>query len=124
MIQSSLGLSSTNFVKRVNKVWVKSGKGLQLFLLGNHLTTTMINIFIDALLTMRKFHSLMERCVSWILLTNFLIWKNILIFEKFVMKKKYSLQLINWTMKQRNGGKIFKLKKGVEISIQFALSKE
>ena len=94
MIQSSLGLSSTNFVKRVNKVWVKSGKGLQLFLLGNHLTTTMINIFIDALLTMRKFHSLMERCVSWILLTNFLIWKNILIFEKFVMKKKYDLHVI------------------------------
>ena len=26
------------------------------FLLRNHLTTTMINIFIDALLTMRKFH--------------------------------------------------------------------
>ena len=36
----------------------------------------------------------MERCVCWILLTDFLIWKNILIFEKFVMKKKYGLHVI------------------------------
>ena len=36
----------------------------------------------------------MERCVSWILLIDFLIWKNILIFEKFVMKKKYGLHVI------------------------------
>ena len=89
---------STNFVKRDN-LWVKSCKGLLLFLLGNHLTTMMINIFIDALLTIRKFHSLMEICVSWILLIGFLIWKSILIFARFTMKNKYGLYLINWTMK-------------------------
>ena len=38
------------------------------FLIGNHLTITMINIFKDVLLTTRKFLSLMELCVSWILL--------------------------------------------------------
>ena len=54
----------------------------------NHLTTTMIYIFNNALLTIRKFHSLMEICVSWILSIGFLIWKSILIFGRFVMKKK------------------------------------
>ena len=53
------------------------------FLLGNHLTTTTINLFKDELLTTRKFHSLMETCVSWILLTGFLIWRRILILEDF-----------------------------------------
>ena len=47
----------------------------------------------------KKFHSLMDICVSWILLIGFLIWKSILIFGRFVMKKKCGLQLINWTMK-------------------------
>ena len=46
----------------------------------------MTNIFKDALLTTRKFHSLREICVRWILSTGFLIWKSILIFGKFVMK--------------------------------------
>ena len=69
------------------------------FLLGNHLTTTMINIFKDVLLTTRKFYSLMEISVSWILSIVFLIWKSILIFGRFVMEKKYGLHLINWTMK-------------------------
>ena len=84
----------------------------------------MINIFNDALLTTRKFHSLMEINVSWILLTGFLIWKSILIFGRFVMKKKCSLHLIDWMMKQRNGGKIFKSIESDEISIQSALGKE
>ena len=92
------------------------------FLLGNHLTTTMINIFKDILLTTRKFHSLMEICVSWILLIGFLIWKSILIFGKFVME--YGLHLINWTMKHRNGGKTFKSIESGEVSIQSALGKE
>ena len=65
------------------------------FLLGNHLTTTMINIFNNTLLTTRKFHSLMEICVSWILLIGFLVWKSILIFGRFVMEKKCDLHLIN-----------------------------
>ena len=84
----------------------------------------MINIFKDALLTTRKFHSLMEIYVSWILLTGFLIWKSILIFGKFVMKKKCGLHLINWMMKQMNGGKTFKSIESIEVSIQFALGKE
>ena len=29
----------------------------------------------------------MEICVSWILLTGFLIWKSILNFRRFVMKR-------------------------------------
>ena len=117
-------VDSTNFVKRDKKLWAKSCKGLLLFLLGNHLTTTMINTFIDALLTIRKFHSLMEICVSWILLTSFLILKSILIFARFAMKKNYGLYLINWTMKQRNGAKTFKSIESVEVSIQFTLGKE
>ena len=129
--QSSLGLSSlifvmkiTNFVKRVRKLQVKSNKRLLLFLLGNHLATTMFDIFKDALLTTRKFHSLTEICVRWILLIGFLIWKSILIFVRFVMKKKCGLHLINWTMKQRNGGKRFKLIENGKVSIQSALGKE
>ena len=117
-------VDSTNLVKRDKKLWAKSCKGLLLFLLGNHLTTTMINTFIDALLTIRKFHSLMEICVSWILSTSFLIGKSILIFGRFVMKKKCGLHLINWTMKQRNGGKRFKLIESGKVSIQYALGKE
>ena len=92
------------------------------FLLGNHLTTTTINIFKDVLLTTRKFHSLREICVSWILLIGFLIWKSILIFGRFVME--YGLHLINWTMKHRNGGKTFKSIESGEVSIQSALGKE
>ena len=84
----------------------------------------MINIFNDALLTTRKFHSLTEIYVSWILLTGFLIWKSILIFGRFVMKKKCGLHLMNWTMKQRNGGKTFKLIESDEVSIQSTLDKE
>ena len=129
--QPLLGLSSlvfvmriTNFLKRVGKLLVKSSKRLLLFLLGNHLTTTMINIFNDVLLSTRKFHSLTKICVSWILLTGFLIWKNILIFGIFVMNKKCGLHLIIWTMKQRNGGNIFKSIESDEVSIQSALGKE
>ena len=92
------------------------------FLLGNHLTTTTINIFKDELLTTRKIHSLREICVSWILLIGLLIWKSILIFERFVME--YGLHLINWTMKHRNGGKTFKSIESSEVSIQSALGKE
>ena len=33
------------------------------------------------------------------LLIGFFIWKSILIFGRFVMKKKCGLHLINWTMK-------------------------
>ena len=66
----------------------------------------------------------MEICVSWILLTDFLIWKNILIFERFVMKKEYGLHLINWMMKQKNSGKTFKSVESDEVNIQFALGKE
>ena len=84
----------------------------------------MINIFNDILLTTRKFHSLTEICVSWVLLTDFLIWKSILIFGRFVMKKKCGLHLINWMMKQRNGGKTFKSIESDEVSIQSALGKE
>ena len=40
------------------------------------------------------------------------------------MKKKCSLHLIDWMMKQRNGGKIFKSIESDEISIQSALGKE
>ena len=94
------------------------------FLLGNHLTTTMINIFKDILLTTIKFHSLMKISVSWILLIDFLIWKSILIFGRFVMKKEYGLHLINWTMKHRNGGKPFKSIESGEVSIQSSLGKE
>ena len=94
------------------------------FLLGNHLTITMINIFKDVLLTTRKFLSLMEICVSWILLIDFLIWKSILIFGRFVMEKEYGLHLIKWTMKHRNGGKTFKSIESDEVSIQSALGKE
>ena len=90
----------------------------------NHLTTTMIYIFNNALLTIRKFHSLTEICVSWILLTGFLIWENILIFGRFVMKKKCYLHLINWTMNERNNGKIFKSIESNKLSVQFALDKE
>ena len=72
---------------------------LLLILLGNHITTIMINIFKNTLLTTRKIHSLMEISVSWILLTSFLIWKSILIFGRFVMKKIYNLHLIYWAMK-------------------------
>ena len=57
-------------------------------------------------------------------LTSFLIWKSILIFGRFVMKKKCSLHLMNWTMKQRNGGKTFKLIESDEVSIQSTLVKE
>ena len=85
---------------------------------------TQINIFKDALLTTRKVHSLMERCISWILLNGFLIWKSILIFGRFMMIKKYGLHLINWTMKKWNGGKTFKSIKTVKVSIQSALGKE
>ena len=92
------------------------------FLLGNHLITTMINIFKDILLTARKFHSLMEVSVSWILLIGFLIWKSILIFGRFVME--YGLHLINWAMKHRNDGKTFKSIESGEVSIQSALGKE
>ena len=92
--QFSLELRSTNFVKRDNKLCAKSDKELLLFLLGNQIITTMINIFKDTLLATRKFHSLMEICVSWILLIGFLIWKSILIFGRFVKKKKYGLHLI------------------------------
>ena len=56
--------------------------------------------------------------------TSFLIGKSILIFGRFVMKKKCGLHLINWTMKQRNGGKIFKLIESGDVSIQSALGKE
>ena len=42
-----------------------------------------------------KIHSLMERCVSWILLIEFLIWRNNLIIRRFARKKKYGLCLIN-----------------------------
>ena len=38
--------------------------------------------------------------------------------------KKCGLHLINWTMKQRNGGKIFKSIESDEISIQSTLGKE
>ena len=55
---------------------------------------------------------------------GFLIWQSILIFERFVMKKNYSLHLINWTIKQRNGGKTFKLIESDKVSIQSALGKE
>ena len=84
----------------------------------------MINIFKDALLTTKKFHSLMEICVSWILLTGFFIWKSVLIFGRFVMKKKCGLHLINWMMKQRNCGKTFKSIESDEVSIKSALGKE
>ena len=88
--QFSLGLSSTNFMKGDNKLCVKPGKGLLLFLLGNHLTIIMINIFKDALLTTRKLHSLMEISVSWISLNGSLIWKSILIFGRFLWIKSTS----------------------------------
>ena len=94
------------------------------FLLGNHLTTTMINIFKDVLLNARKFHSLREISISWILLIDFLIWKSILIFGRFVMKKEYGLHLINWTMKHRNGRKTFKSIESGEVSFQSTLGKE
>ena len=42
----------------------------------------MFNIFKDTLLTTMKFHSLTEICISWILLTGFLIWKSICDEEK------------------------------------------
>ena len=84
-----------NFLRRVSKLYVRSSKRFLLFLLGNHLIATMINIFKDALLTIRKFHSLMEINASWILVTDFLIWKSILIFGRFVMKKNCGLYLIN-----------------------------
>ena len=45
-------------------------------------------------------------------------------FWKFFMKKKYGLHLINWTMKQRKGGKTFKLIEIDEVSIQSTLGKE
>ena len=48
----------------------------------------MINIFNDALLTTRKFHSLTEIYVSWILLTGFLIWKSIFNFWKICDEEK------------------------------------
>ena len=111
-------------MKKVSKICVKSTKRLLLFLLGNHLTTMLINKFKDALLTTRKFHSLTEICVSWILLTGFLIQKSILIFGRFVTKKKCGLHLINWTMKHRNGGKIFKSIESDEVSIQSTFDKE
>ena len=37
---------------------------------------------------------------KWDFIDCFLIWKNILIFGRFVMKKKKNLCLINWTVKQ------------------------
>ena len=37
------------------------------------------------------------------------------------MKKRCDLHLINWTMKQRNGGKRFKSIESGEVSIQSAL---
>ena len=40
------------------------------------------------------------------------------------MKKKCSLHLIDWMMKQSKGGKIFKSIESDEISIQSALGKE
>ena len=40
------------------------------------------------------------------------------------MKKKCGLHLINWMMKQRNGGKTFKSIESDEVSIQSALGKE
>ena len=40
------------------------------------------------------------------------------------MKKKYSLHLINWTLKQRNGGKTFKSIETDEVSIQSTVGKE
>ena len=61
---------------------------------------------------------------KWILSTGFLIWKSILIFGRFVMDKKCCLHLINWMMKQRNGGKRFKLIESDEVSIQPTLGKE
>ena len=70
----------------------------------------------------KKFYSLMDICVSWILLIGFLIWKSILIFGRIVME--YGLHLINWTMKHRNGGKTFKSIESSEVSIQSALGKE
>ena len=66
----------------------------------------------------------MEICVSWILLTDFLIWKNILIFGRFVMKKEYNLHLINWMMKQKNSGKTFKSIESNEVNIQSTFGKE
>ena len=47
-----------------------------------------------------------------------------LIFRRFVMKKKCGLHLINWMMKQINGGKTFKSIESDEVSIQSAFSKE
>ena len=127
--QSSLGLNSlifvmriTNFVKRVRKLWAKSSKRLLLFLLGNHLATTMFDIFKDALLTTRKFYSLME-----MVKLDFIDWlldlEEYFNFWKICDEEKVRL-LINWMMKQRNGGKRFKSIESGEVSIQSALGKE
>ena len=56
-------------------------------------------------------------------MTDFMISKSNLIFGRFVMKKKCGLHLINWTMKHRNGGKIFKSIESGEVSIQSFLAK-
>ena len=72
----------------------------------------------------RKFYSLMEICLIWILLIGFLIWKSILIFGRFVMKKKCGLHLMNWTIKQRNCEKTIKSIESDEVSFQSTLGKE
>ena len=45
-------------------------------------------------------------------------------FNLTMMKKKCGLHLINWTMKQRNGGKIFKFIESDKVRIQSTLGKE
>ena len=51
------------FCEKSQKIIGEIQQKLLLFLLGNHLATTMFDIFRDALLTTRKFHSLTEICV-------------------------------------------------------------
>ena len=76
------------------------------------------------ILNYKKISLFDEVCVSWILLIGFLIWISILIFGRFVMKKKCGLHLINWTMKQMDGRKTFKSIESDEVSIQSAFVKE
>ena len=59
---------------------------------------------------------------------DFLDWlldlEEYLNFQKICDEEKCGLHLINWTMKQINGGKTFKSIESDEVSIQSALDKE
>ena len=82
---------STRFPRSPNKDCVNYSKQLLHFLLGNPLTKTLVNIFIETFLNRTKFHYLMDICVSWILLIEFLIW-----IIGISMKKKTRHEATKW----------------------------